>query len=584
MKFDVNILRYIEKDAWRVLVSVEMGMKNHELVPVELVNAISGLKHGGAFKLIRELLKHKLVHHENQKYDGYRLTPLGYDFLAIKAFVNRGAIVGVGRRIGVGKESDIFEVVTEEGETLALKLHRLGRTSFRAVKAKRDYIKSTTTHTNWLYLSRLAALKEHAFMKALGENGLPVPRAVDVNRHAVLMSLVDGAPLTRRYRLSDPGKVYAQCVAQLTRLAQCGLVHCDFNEFNIMCDDNNDITVIDFPQMVSTNHPNAEDLFARDLKCLHKFFLRRYNYRASEDPRGVPDPSFFDVAVGGVGHGAGEGVEKSLDVSLRASGFTAAAGKDLDAYNAARIEQKRKEKNDATTEDDDDANDDEDTRTLSGDEESSSDAEPIEGQRGEDERSRFGYVARGDEEVEEEADEEDGDARYDDAIEDPEADADAEAALARLYGGGSSATPRVPTIDEEEALGPVSEQSDSEEEEEDASEDEGEGRRSKKWARAAAAEAAAAAAASRSSRRAAADDGTRSVGRSSMFSTRSRADIGNDPDLVRAKLKKQAAGKKTKIGAAKPAGTRNHTKDRGGKRGAKGHQYKYDGYGGQVTL
>jgi hypothetical protein len=69
-----------------------------------------------------------------------------------------------------------------------------------------------------------------------------------------------------------------------------------------------------------------------------------------------------------------------------------------------------------------------------------------------------------------------------------------------------------------------------------------------------------------------------------MFSTRSRADIGNDPDLVRSKLKKQAAGKKTKISAVKPAGTRNHTKDRGGKRGAKGHQFKYDGYGGQVTL
>ena len=377
MKFDVNILRYIEKDAWRVLVSVEMGMKNHELVPVELVNAISGLKHGGAFKLIRELLKHKLVHHENQKYDGYRLTPLGYDFLAIKAFVNRGAIVGVGRRIGIGKESDVFEVVTEEGETLALKLHRLGRTSFRAVKAKRDYIKATTTHTNWLYLSRLAALKEHAFMKALGENGFPVPRAVDVNRHAVLMSLVDGAPLTRRYRLSDPGKVYAQCVTQLTRLAQCGLVHCDFNEFNIMCGDENDITVIDFPQMVSTNHPNAEDLFVRDLKCLHKFFLRRFDYRASEDPSGVSDPAFFDVAAGGVGHGAGEGVERSLDVSLRASGFTAAAGKDLDAYNAARIEQKRKET--SAREDDEDDEDNEDDAS-SGDE--TSDSDSVEGQRG----------------------------------------------------------------------------------------------------------------------------------------------------------------------------------------------------------
>ena len=61
MKFDVEVFRYIEKDAWRVLVSVEMGMKNHELVPVELINAISGLKHGGAFKFIRDLLKHKLV-------------------------------------------------------------------------------------------------------------------------------------------------------------------------------------------------------------------------------------------------------------------------------------------------------------------------------------------------------------------------------------------------------------------------------------------------------------------------------------------------------------------------------------------
>ena len=92
MKFDVNILRYLDKDTWRVLVATEMGMKNHEIVPVELINAISGLKHGGAFKFIRDLLKHKLVHHDNSKYDAYRLTPLGYDYLAIKAFVNRGAI------------------------------------------------------------------------------------------------------------------------------------------------------------------------------------------------------------------------------------------------------------------------------------------------------------------------------------------------------------------------------------------------------------------------------------------------------------------------------------------------------------
>jgi RIO-like serine/threonine protein kinase len=40
--------------------------------------------------------------------DGYRLTYLGYDFLAIKTLVNRGVFVSVGRQIGVGKESGTY--------------------------------------------------------------------------------------------------------------------------------------------------------------------------------------------------------------------------------------------------------------------------------------------------------------------------------------------------------------------------------------------------------------------------------------------------------------------------------------------
>ena len=68
------------------------------------------------------------------RYDGYKLTYLGYDFLALRAMMKRGNIVSVGRKIGVGKESDIYLVQNEEGETLALKLQRLGRVSFRAIK------------------------------------------------------------------------------------------------------------------------------------------------------------------------------------------------------------------------------------------------------------------------------------------------------------------------------------------------------------------------------------------------------------------------------------------------------------------
>lgn len=233
MKLDVNVLRYLSKDEFRVLTAVEMGMKNHEIVPAELVDRIAGLKHGGTYKNLKTLLRHKLVHHDSSKYDGYRLTYMGYDFLAIKTFANRGMIVGVGRRIGVGKESDIFEVATEDGRTLAMKLHRLGRTSFRAVKSKRDYLRHRNSY-NWLYLSRLAALKEFAFMKALEEHGFPVPSAVDCNRHCVLMSLVPGYPLVQVKQLQHPKQIFNTIIGLIVQLAEHGLIHCDFNEFNIM--------------------------------------------------------------------------------------------------------------------------------------------------------------------------------------------------------------------------------------------------------------------------------------------------------------------------------------------------------------
>jgi RIO kinase 2 len=67
MKLDVNVLRYLGKDEFRTLTAVEMGQKNHEIVPASLVESIAGLKHGGAHKCLRLLLRHKLVHHDGSK-------------------------------------------------------------------------------------------------------------------------------------------------------------------------------------------------------------------------------------------------------------------------------------------------------------------------------------------------------------------------------------------------------------------------------------------------------------------------------------------------------------------------------------
>ena len=42
-------------------------MKNHEVVPINLVAAIAGLKHGGCHKILRQLVQHKLVCYNHQK-------------------------------------------------------------------------------------------------------------------------------------------------------------------------------------------------------------------------------------------------------------------------------------------------------------------------------------------------------------------------------------------------------------------------------------------------------------------------------------------------------------------------------------
>jgi RIO kinase 2 len=76
-----------------------------------------------------------------------------------------------------------------------IKFARLGRISFRTVKENRDYIKGRTCYS-WLYLSRIASLKEYAFMKALHSKGFPTPTPIDSNRHAIVMSYVESYPMS----------------------------------------------------------------------------------------------------------------------------------------------------------------------------------------------------------------------------------------------------------------------------------------------------------------------------------------------------------------------------------------------------
>lgn len=58
--------------------------------------------------------------------------------------------------------------------------------------------------------------------------------------------------------VGSPSSVYNECMELIVTLGSYGLIHCDFNEFNLMIDDKEIVKVIDFPQMVSISHYNAE--------------------------------------------------------------------------------------------------------------------------------------------------------------------------------------------------------------------------------------------------------------------------------------------------------------------------------------
>lgn len=301
VKLDVSLLRYLEPEDFKVLISVEMGMRNHELVPGTLVSSIATLRFGGCGKVLVELTKHKLLAYERGKrYDGYRLTYAGYDYLALNALTHRDVLGGVGNQIGVGKESDVFVCESPDQKSqYAIKFHRLGRVCFRKVSEKRDFYTKSKNKTSWIYLSRKAAQREFEFLRFMHCKGMPVPKPIDCNRHVVVMELIDGRILNH-YTLEsfEPEKRDAQVASLYKRLMdlifrfanETRLIHGDFNEFNILIKRNEERdelepVIIDLPQMIGVDHELAPEQFERDVECIVEFFNKRFHYESDYVPK-----------------------------------------------------------------------------------------------------------------------------------------------------------------------------------------------------------------------------------------------------------------------------------------------------------
>ncbi|MDA4117501.1 MAG: hypothetical protein OK455_04070 [Thaumarchaeota archaeon] len=264
-------IKQLTAEEWQTLRGLERCELGESTTSAEAIAKISRQPMERVAFALTELGKKRLIGTAGRNYKLY--TP-AVDLLALKYYADKDYAHALGKLIAKGKESDVFEVLSGKSELFALKLFRLGRTSFRDVTRKR---RSDSRQANtWLRSNYQAADREFRALSRLASVTKDVPVAVACDRHTVLLRELPGVRLTNRPELLDVNGVLKEIFGTVRDAYQgAGMINGDLSEYNVLTDGAR-VWLIDWPQWVSRDHPNAEELLKRDISAITKFFARSY--------------------------------------------------------------------------------------------------------------------------------------------------------------------------------------------------------------------------------------------------------------------------------------------------------------------
>jgi len=273
----VREFRKLDPEDFKILQAIEQQNKNYEYTPTEAIQNESHLPFSEIEYRLPTLIKKGLLQGKRTQYVGYGLTTSGHDTLAINSLVKANVIEAFGKPLGVGKESDVYDALTPDEKQVALKFHRIGRTSFKKTKLKRNYTVKFSYSPDWHHQSRIAAKKEYVALKLLYPKGVAVPEPIKLNRHVLVMGMIQGAELYHFPELSDPQAIQDEILKNVKKAyTQVSMIHGDLSPYNIILQPNMQPLIIDWPQNVPTTHPNAKELLERDIQNVLKFFNRKH--------------------------------------------------------------------------------------------------------------------------------------------------------------------------------------------------------------------------------------------------------------------------------------------------------------------
>ncbi|NPA85974.1 MAG: phosphotransferase [bacterium] len=281
-KLEQELERLRQKDL-QVLLAVEQGMKSYEYVPKDYIVRKTGIDEKRIDYLLVELVDRGLLKIlKTRNYVGFQLTYLAYDLLAITFFQKQGKLARVGEYIETGKEADILSAELPEGKEAVLKLYHIGRTSFYRVWRRRLYVVDRQI-TSWLYVSYLAARREHEITGKIVAAGFPAARPLAWNRNALLYEKLEAKELAR-VRLSRPKKLLEEVLSTYAQIVHdLGYVHGDFNIFNVLVDKDENFYIIDWGQALHINDPGAKEILVKEIEEFLDFFKRKYKIEVSKD-------------------------------------------------------------------------------------------------------------------------------------------------------------------------------------------------------------------------------------------------------------------------------------------------------------
>jgi RIO kinase 2 len=270
-----SVVKNLEREDYKLLKVFASGLEHHETLTRHQLEGYSRL-HGDVVDYRLKGLQEKNLINKNKK--GFTILNAGLDTFALKILAEKNIISGIGKPIGVGKESDVYEAATDRQEQRAVKFFRIGRISFREATKKRSYgLKEQNDTHHWLLVNISAAKREVDILQRLKDTGISIPQALYRAMHCIAMNRISGARLVNVKELEHPTILLQNILLSIGIAYKNHIIHSDLSEYNILVGENpRDTWIIDWPQAVSTDHPNAQDLLKRDVSNIVRFFNRRF--------------------------------------------------------------------------------------------------------------------------------------------------------------------------------------------------------------------------------------------------------------------------------------------------------------------